>query len=235
MVISAALIFLIGIKPGIFFNYFGDIYKVFGIHMEEMEHFHYFTIGNILSSIITIGLGVEIYRQFVFKRLVVPVEGKSRPDFINPTTEWFSIENNVYLPVLTITYKIFNTVLKLIDDILLYSVKGIGRTAKYLSNIEFLEEYSPTKRIEIMFSSILQRSVETTEGREESIKHNINDNINSISEDIKNIQGNVNENITTLSKDIKSIQNKFNSITYSIYLVGGFLVIVMLFVIIFRM
>ena len=230
MVISAALIFLIGIKPGIFFNYFGDIYKVFGIHMEEMEHFHYFTIGNILSSIITIGLGVVIYRQFVLKRLVVPVEGKSRPDFINPTTEWFSIENNVYLPVLTITYKIFNTVLKLIDDILLYSVKGIGRTAKYLSNIEFLEEYSPTKRIEIMFSSILQRSVETTEGREESIKHNINDNINSISEDIKNIQGNVNENITTLSKDIKSIQNKFNSITYSIYLV-----IVMLFVIIFRM
>ncbi len=217
MVISAALIIIIGIKPGIFFTYFGDIYKVFGIHMEEMEHFHYFTFGNILSSIITIGLGILIYTQFVLKKLIVPVEGRKRPDFVNPTTEWFSIENNVYVPVLTVTYKIFNTILKGIDDILLYSVKGIGKTAKYLSNIEFMEENPPMKRLEIMLSSLRSKSVETIEEAGESIKDNMNGNI------------------TTLSKDIKSIQDKFNSITYSIYLVGGILVIIMLFVIIFRM
>ncbi|SHJ01331.1 Formate hydrogenlyase subunit 3/Multisubunit Na+/H+ antiporter, MnhD subunit [Dethiosulfatibacter aminovorans DSM 17477] len=235
MVISAALIFVIGIKPDLFFDYFGDIYKVFGIHMEEMEHFHYFTFGNILSSFITIGLGIAIYTRFILKKLVVPVKGRRRPDFVNPTTEWFSIEKNIYLPVLTVTYRVFNTVLKGLDDILLYSVKGIGKTAKYLSNIEFMEEYSPTKRMEIIWTSLRSKSAETVEGAGESIKHNISGNIDAISKDIKSIQNNVNGNMTTLSKDIKSIQDKFNSITYSIYLVGGFLVIVMLFVIIFRM
>lgn len=234
MVISAALIFIIGIKPELFFNYFGGIDHVFGIHLEEMEHFHYFTFGNILSSIITIGLGIAIYTRFILKKLVVPLEGRRRPDFVNPTTEWFSIEKNIYLPVLTVTYKVFNTVLKGLDNILLYSVKAIGKTAKYLSNIEFLEEYSPTKRIEIIWSSLRSKSV-NVEGAGESIKRNISGNIDSISKDIRSMQTNVNGNMTTLSKDIKTIQDKFNSITYSIYLVGGFLVIVMLFVIIFRL
>jgi formate hydrogenlyase subunit 3/multisubunit Na+/H+ antiporter MnhD subunit len=217
MVISAAIIIIIGIKPGIFFAYFGDVYKIFGINMEEMEYFHYFTFGNIFSSIITIGLGILIYTQVVLKKLVVPVEGRRRPDFINPTTEWFSIEKNVYVPVLTVTYKIFNTILKGIDDILLYSIKGIGKTAKYLSNIEFMEENPPIKRFEIMISSLRRKPSKTIEKVGASIKDNVNGNT------------------TTLSKDIKTIQDKFNSITYSIYLVGGILVVIMLFVIIFRL
>lgn len=217
MVISAALIFFIGIKPGIFFTFFGDIHNVFGIHIEEMEHFHYFTLGNIFSSILTIALGVLIYKQFVLKKLVIPVTGSKRPDFVNPTTTWFSIENNIYVPVLTITYKIFNIILKAIDNILLYSVKGIAKAAKHLSNIEFLEENPPVKKIEIMFSSLRKNSIDTINDTGETVKDNIN------------------ENMTTLSKDIKTIQDKFNSITYSIYLIGGILVVIMLSVIIFKM
>jgi formate hydrogenlyase subunit 3/multisubunit Na+/H+ antiporter MnhD subunit len=213
MVISSFLIIYIGIKPNLFVEYFENVYKIFNLHHEDLHHLHFYTFESILSSITTIGIGILIYKNFILKKL--RVKGIEHDFFINNTTSWFSLEKNIYVPFSNYFYNIIHISFKFLDNIISWFFKILASSYNQLANIEPI---NPITLFSSKRKSFKIKQIDIKAKIDKLEKPDI------LSKPMSN----------TLSKDFKEMHAKFNTITYSIYFLGAFIVLVLLSVIIFK-
>lgn len=219
MVISAFLILLFGIKPNIFSNQFVNLNEVFHLHESEIFKMNYYNLKDILSSLINIGIGVLIYSQFIKKKLIIDVNGNKQ--YINPTKKWFNLENNFYKPIAHFIFEFTSKLLHVIDNLLYIIERLISSFTKYISNIEVpVFEMSNVKILD--FVTNMTKPIKNKPLKKDL--SNIKESLQATNQNAK----------ITVAEDFKNISTKMNSITYSIFLFGAVLVIILLSVIIFR-
>lgn len=226
MVASAALVLYFGLKPNKFLSQFVGINKVFHLHEDGVFDFHFYSFSTILSSMITIGLGIIIYKLFITKKLMTYSEGKKV--YINPTGNWYNLEKNFYKPLLRFSFKFSTLILHFIDNMFLHIYQFIIHIIKNISSIEYIEFENPIEKIGQSLIFIYH-----------AIKNKTNNSMNTVKKtNFDNIEEKIDIHTTavktTFSKDIKEISYKMNSITYSIFLLAGVLVFILLYVLIYR-
>lgn len=213
MVASAILIVIFGLKPNWFLYQFEGINEIFNLHNTGVFDINFYSFSNIVSALITIGLGILIYVFFINKKLITIVDNKKV--YVNPSINWFNLEQDLYKPILVILFKISTVVLHVVDNIILTFYNFIYTLIKYISNIEFIEFSS-------LINSINKNKKETNKSKFDY--STLEKNIENRTEFIK----------TTVKEDLKDARYKMNSITYSIFLLGAVLVFILLAVIIFK-
>ncbi len=280
MVISSFIIIYVGLTPNVFEKYFFNIYSIFNIDPNTIHSIQFYSLGNMSSSFITIGLGVFIYLKYVLPKLRKENKKSGHLDFFNKSENWISLENNVYIPVLRFLFLASTFILRIFDNLLIKTAAYISYSLKYAANIEFQSYTSPIEKLETITYSIyasiknrkknkskenrnfqdlqneLKESVHKSKNKttsklenlekrikdyeftsKENIKSNIKDkfdskkNLHVKDKTVKKIRDS--EKYTTIKKDFDEAKYKMNSITYSIYIVGIVIVVVLLALIVF--
>ncbi len=93
MAIIGSYIILVGLFPMPIIHVIMDALKSFNIDAHHIPHV--FSLEAFKSSAITLGLGTLLYIFFV-RRVLYRKMGKKRI-YINPTTHWFQLEENLYI------------------------------------------------------------------------------------------------------------------------------------------
>ncbi|MBU5482845.1 complex I subunit 5 family protein [Clostridium sp. MSJ-11] len=132
MVILALLILFIGVNPQFVIKVIEKASISFGIYGEIPIDFY--SIENIKSSFVSIGLGVLVYILFIRKHLRVVSDKKIT--YINTTLSWFSIEKNIYIPLFKFIFRILSFVLKVFDEGLIKLIYLINDNMKKIGNVE---------------------------------------------------------------------------------------------------
>jgi hydrogenase-4 component B len=136
MAILGIVVILIGFKPKLLFPLIESAMKTFDVNGAIESHFY--TYGNIQSSIITILIGVFIYLGFVQMYLRKHEEGKYF--YINPSLSWFDLERDFYHPILRMLFTSTSAVFHFLDRIVVDMVY-LGRAlVKALSGIQIRRE-----------------------------------------------------------------------------------------------
>jgi len=155
MVTSSSIIILLGLLPNRFLSYISGISDVFNIPPQDYSYYmNFYTFKNILSAVITIVLGIIIYKYFILKKLRIK-DKKGHKIFINPLKNSFYLENNIYVPLFKFLYKYSYKIVKVIDDIFLQIYKLLMKSA----HISFRFEEHDSKKtllIEKLFDKVYE-------------------------------------------------------------------------------
>ena len=99
LVLSAAVLFLLGICPYRLMDPLAEFAAPF-MHGEKVEEtVNYFAFSNLKGGIISITLGVLIY-YFIIRKLLMKKDEEGNAVYINAWPEWLDIENLIYRPLL---------------------------------------------------------------------------------------------------------------------------------------
>lgn len=191
MIILSALIVYIGIRPKSIISILDKAVIVFDVHGGIETHFY--TIENIKSSFLSIGLGVLIYIGFI--RKVLRKGSGKHWWYENIALNWFSLEKRVYKPTFSFIFKSSSFILNVFDEGLIKTINFIGTCCQSLGKNQMcFEKGQPWK----------------VRGKAANI------NINKYEEGI------------SLNEKISSAGYKINSITYSVYIFGIVLLILLI-------
>ncbi len=138
MLILALLILFIGIKPQFVIKVIEKASISFGIHGRIATDFY--SIENIKSSFVSIGLGILVYILFIRKYLRVVSDKEIT--YINTTLSWFSIEKNIYIPLFKFIFRILSFVLKVFDEGLIKLIYLINDGIEKVGNAEIKFGYN---------------------------------------------------------------------------------------------
>ncbi|WP_097028455.1 complex I subunit 5 family protein [Clostridium peptidivorans] len=153
MAVLAVITVFIGIYPQFIMNILDKAVETFNIYHKIDVHFY--TVENIKSSFISIGLGVLIYVFFI--RKVLKKGSGEKWWYENTVLNWFSLEKNVYIPLFKVVFKVSSVVLKICDEGLLKiielirnALRGLGKMPlEYNGNARdiFIEKINPINYI----------------------------------------------------------------------------------------
>lgn len=130
MVASSVCIVALGIFPNLFVNALSGISSVFGVgHTDEVFSISFFTAGNIVSAVITIVIGVIIYRYLILSKMTATAKD-GRRIFINVSENKFELERNVYIPAVRSVHWFSFKVLHIVDNILYGAYQAMLRSAR---------------------------------------------------------------------------------------------------------
>ena len=191
MLILAGMIVFIGVYPKFIMNIIDKSAETFNIYNTIDMNFYSFE--NIKSSFTSILIGTLIYVFFI--RKVLKKGSGENWWYENTVLNWFNLENDLYIPLFTFTFKISSFILKLCDDGLLKLITLINNGMISLFNMPF--------KYEKKFEKLIIKKLHS---------------INSVSN--LNLKY-----TTDIIHETKKARYKMNSITYSIYIFGVVLVI----------
>lgn len=132
MSVLALMILLIGVFPNGLVNQLLGYSKSIGMHIPlEM---HYFSLTAIGYSLLSILIGIAIY--FVVVRKILIVKTPEGTLYINPSQHWVNLDDHVYGPVLSVTYKVMTVLFKMLDNILIHAVEYTTKLIKWISELD---------------------------------------------------------------------------------------------------
>lgn len=191
MSILAVMIIFIGVYPEFIMNIIDKAAETFNIH--DTLDMNFYSFENIKSSFVSILLGTLIYVFFI--RKVLRKGSGENWWYENTALNWFSLENNLYIPLFTVMFKISSFILKFCDEGLLNLIVFINNGMNSLFKM-------PLK-----------------------YKKKSKDMISKKIDEISHINDFTTEFTTDMTHEAKKARYKMNSITYSIYIFGVVLVI----------
>jgi formate hydrogenlyase subunit 3/multisubunit Na+/H+ antiporter MnhD subunit len=213
MMVLSIIVIYIGIKPNVLLHVFDEAQDVF--NAQENVEIHFYTKTNIKNSLLVIAYGLIIY--FGFIRSFLRREGEEGPIYINPSLKWFSLENDLYIPVGTFLYRFSSAFFHIVDrgiiNMVDYTINGI----KAISGIKVKKPQIMTKKIKIKkreTSNTLTKTPKILNKKEE-------------------IQKNVKTELITLSDILTGTRNKLNSIVYAVF-IFAIMIIIILAVLVFN-
>ncbi len=141
MVILSCIIIYIGIKPYTIMSIMVKTVEAFGIegHFET----DFFSLTNYKPVMISVLLGLLIYYTVIKGKLLRITNGKK--EYINPSLNWISLENDVYIPVVRTIFVISSKIFHFVDNLIINIIECIISGIKMLNDIEF--ENGETKTI----------------------------------------------------------------------------------------
>lgn len=190
IIVLSILVILIGIFPK-YIIYILDK-AVMSFNVESGIHADFYSLENIKSSFISIGLGMVFYVGFI-RKVLRKGSGKSWW-YENKALNWFSIEKNIYIPVFWFLFESCSFILKIFDEGLIKSIDFINGSFQSLA------------KKEIKFKRNIRFNIKNRE-------------LNKSKENKYSI---------SLSKSMSKAGYRMNSITYSIYIFGVVLLILLI-------
>lgn len=227
LAVLMVVIIAIGLFPNIVIHplYAGG--DILNLHLPE--HLHFFSKEALLSSFKTLSLGVLLY--FIVVRKTLIKREKNTLVFINPSLNWFNLEDDLYKPVFTRLYTIFIALFKFIDGWVIHSAKKMASALHYVGELE-----SPgfTKMDWDPFMLDDKEKEDPDNGRvEASVTHGkqIAENLRTQRDGIvKSVEKQANAKSNMLKDVVVLLHSKVSSITYSVFLLGGVLIISFIFI-----
>lgn len=99
LTVSAALLPLMGLLPGIVMDGIADMGQSF-LHTEVMEKVSYFSFNNLKGALVSLIFGALIYCLIVRFLLMKKESGGGEKYYMNRMPVWLDLENLIYRPVL---------------------------------------------------------------------------------------------------------------------------------------
>ncbi|MGE4284032.1 MAG: complex I subunit 5 family protein [Clostridia bacterium] len=205
LVILSLMIIIIGIFPNIFIQILNGALEVFGI--DEGMTIKFYTIDTVNSVIVTTALGIFIYIGIV-RRYLRKEEG-TESWYINPSLQWFSIEKNIYVPIMKVMYRFSSIILHAVDQSMSSIVYSVIKAVKLLIKTEIRYVYRIKQKIQKYLRLLFSRDK----------KH-----FHYLDSIVDGADGELYDVASVLNKLRKSL----NSMTYAPFILGGILVIVLL-------
>lgn len=122
MIILAFMTIFLGIKGDLVMKILYKSAEAFNIEPHAIGNFY--NIENIKSSIMSVVIGVLIYKFFI-RKVLRKGEGVNWW-YQNIALNWFSLEKNIYIPILKNVIHYSSLILKFFDEGLLNSIYGIN-------------------------------------------------------------------------------------------------------------
>lgn len=174
----------IGLKPDFLLDVIKEASHSLGVTGEH--NVHIYSGYSIMSSLKTVGIGIAVYILFIRGYLLRNINGTI--DYINPSLEWFSLENDLYKPMILGIYRTGSKLFHIVDNSL------IGGAGKVIDSIEkvLIKEISPVE--------IKRKIYMMVRGLDESVL------------------GDIDLDKVTVRELIMNARLRFNSITYSLFI-----------------
>ena len=209
----------IGLRPNFVIRILNNALKTFSdVHPVEISIYNSYAIINSMGTIV---FGCLLYIFFI-RRFLKKGEGKNWY-YVNPALDWFSIESNIYEPVVKVIFYLSSILFKFIDTALVGSAEYIGKLFGILGDkeIKYVEKMSVSCQIDNMSKVLVGTNKEKekenkTQNKLSNYLQNINQNMKKKTKPIINI------------KKIENVVRKTNGVTYSIFLFISVLVIFLL-------
>ncbi|MBU3189292.1 complex I subunit 5 family protein [Clostridium bowmanii] len=203
MVILSLMSIYIGMSPSVILHVLDKTLKPFG--NPNPLAVSLYTFDNIKSSMVIIIIGIAIYMGFI-RRVLKKGEGTNWY-YVNPTTNWISLEKHIYKPLGKSIIFISSFIFNIIDGAVVNSVTFIGNGIDSISKIEIEQGKSIVRRMRSGFIKLF------------SSKGNI-DKIDIETEKSE---------LINIKKKIEDIGYNMNSLTYSLFIFGIVLIVCLLF------
>ncbi|MGF7056602.1 complex I subunit 5 family protein [Brassicibacter mesophilus] len=200
MIVLSVVIIYIGIRPHVLLNIIQGAVSVFSV--ESHIEVKFYTVKNILTSTVTILIGVGIYVGFIRKILLSNVNNERI--YINPSLTWVSLEKSVYKPVLSSVFKISTKIFHSIDICAINTVKSISDWVKKLSHTEIsLDKNRKVNK--------LKKGLSTSVSEKKHIK----------------LEG-IMQGTRSIAEILSVIRDRLNTMMYSLFVFASVLVIILI-------
>jgi hypothetical protein len=236
---------LAGIFPGAALNSLVVDHHILNYHIPE--HVKVFSMEGLISSFITITIGIFIY-SFLVSGKIFKKEGENYI-FLNPSLKWFNIEDNFYKPAAKYIYVVFGKIFKVIDNWVLNVASksvdvltAIGNIdVSYLDRFKFEKVVYP-EREDSEYKNKLENAIEkgsqSIVGKGSEVKGKFENAIEKGSQSIvekgSEVKGKLEESVEKKGKSFReSVSNanfKITNLTYSVFLFGIVLVASFIFI-----
>ncbi|WZL73363.1 proton-conducting transporter membrane subunit [Clostridiaceae bacterium 35-E11] len=200
MVILGLTVIYIGIRPGTVLPLIDRSLGIFGV--KETMHHHFYTLGHMKSSMMSIMIGILIYIGFVRKYLR-KTDGKESW-FVNPSLNWFNLERDIYEPLMMFTFRWSSAVFHFIDRGVVNMVHYLGDVIKKLSGMQIKSEKYSKVKLQNMMNVKLEIQVKNP--------------INVKGIDTKNLFEDISTEGHSLSDVLTKIGVKMNSLMYAVFI-----------------
>ncbi|MCT4621241.1 MAG: complex I subunit 5 family protein [Marinisporobacter sp.] len=137
MIILSVAVLYIGINPGKILVILNKAVENFGV--TKALEVHFYTFSNIKSSFMTIFIGIGIYIGFV--RGYLRKKDGEESFYVNPSLSWFSLERNIYAPILQGTFSSTSAVFHVLDRGVVNFVHYLGDRVKAFSGMKIKRNY----------------------------------------------------------------------------------------------
>ncbi|WIF95853.1 complex I subunit 5 family protein [Caminicella sporogenes] len=211
MLILSFMIIFIGLQPNIFLRFLDGAVKNFEGHVYLKEHFY--TISNIKNSIIPMIIGLIIFFGFIKKYL--RRESEVGPVYVNPSLNWFKLEENLYIPVGKTLYKVSSAIFHVIDRGVVNIVMHITDALKALSGIKIKKPEIMTrefKRPNIFNKEYIKRQKERFQEFNVFKKEKVKE---------------YKHELITFSDILEGVRNRLNSIIYAVFIFAVMIIIIL--------
>ncbi len=132
LIILSSFIIYIGLNPSFTLNIINNSLTTFSLNTHS--DIHLYSLSNMISFIPTFILGCILYYFIVSKYL------KTKKDntliYINPSLNWFNIEDDFYKPVSNLLFNFFSKIFSYIDTIIINLIYFIDSVFKVIGDIE---------------------------------------------------------------------------------------------------
>lgn len=222
MAIIGSYIIIVGLFPMPIIHVVMDALKSFNIDAHHIPHV--FSLEAFKSSAITLGLGGLLYVFFV-RRVLYRKMGKKRI-YINPTTHWFQLEENLYIPVLRHMYAIGFFIFQIIDKWVYNLADQMQLTMRRIANADI------TKVFRYDWSHFLV-DIPTTESAgvaADKMAHDVSERLHGVADKADSVKTDANRKV----RDVVDMAHKrASSATYALFIVAGLLLVSLVIVLLF--
>ncbi|GAA0178267.1 hypothetical protein SH2C18_13450 [Clostridium sediminicola] len=218
MMILGVMIVYIGVFPESMMGILEKAIKSFP-HTHPLEGTHFFTSGNIVTSLYTIALGILIYLGFI-RKFLRKGEG-IHWRYENIALNWFNINRHIYRPVGKALIHGSSKLLKVVDESLTTLVLLVSTAVEMLGKKEIeVGKFAYTRT---------RRKVK----KALDVKINLSDMTKNLynEKDIETVTHLIEEEeklITNVKEGFNKLRVTFNSVTYSIFVFAVVLVVILI-------
>ncbi len=222
MGILGILIVTVGVFPSAILDPLADYARQLGLHTPE--HLHIYSLEALLYAVASLVIGLLIYLVIIRKVLFVANENESGGKiYVNPSLNWLSIEEHIYMPVFKMAFKLFSVFFSFIDTWLLSSAKLMADGFVKLSNVDIVTALETEVKREVA------EKAQFVSNRLDSGKRAVSE----MKLDL-NTEFGASEKITVKTSKLKELivggHSRITGITNSIYLFGIVVVFSFMFV-----
>lgn len=222
MGLISGCILILGLFPEPILHIVQTALNTFDISAHHMPHV--FVSEAFKSAALSTGLGVTLYIMFV-RRYLYRRMGQKRI-YINPTTHWFQLEENLYVPVIRRLYAVGFFVFHIIDRWVYNLADQAQIVVRGIANADITRVFTLdfSRFIIDIPSSRFDTSAVSQMGHSASEKV----------DEIKGRTGELQDEAGRKVRDIVDLAHKrASSATYALFIVAGLLVISLLVVLLF--
>jgi formate hydrogenlyase subunit 3/multisubunit Na+/H+ antiporter MnhD subunit len=221
----SVMVLFLGIRADLFFQVFAKASAVLGLEGEVTVKF--FSSKNLTSSLFVFLAGIGIYFLIVWLYQRRKVEG--RVVYRNPTSTYFTIEEGFIIPVVGFLYKLLLAFFQFFDQWLIRFFQLMNRIIGWLFHTasEQMIKLSTKEEVEEPEPEPEPEPVPATTPEPTPAPALIMEQGPSMREKVGVL---VTEGETTVRKTVLRSRRKLDTLTYSVFIFGGILVLSLIFV-----